>query len=74
MGILYGAVLASLIPTLSRWGSLPNGLVVSLPAIPDSLRWGLLGMAGGVFASGVRDLYATLDLPYGAWPWSKVQR
>lgn len=73
MGILYGAVLANLIPTLSRWWSLPNGLVVSLPPIPDFLRWGLLGMAGGVFASGVRDLYATLDLPHGSWPWGKLQ-
>ena len=72
MGILYGAVLANLIPTLLRWWSLPNVLAVSLPPIPDLLRWGLLGMAAGVFASGVRDLYAAFELPYGGWPWSKI--
>jgi hypothetical protein len=22
-----------------------------------------------VFLSGVRDLYAALELPYGSWPW-----
>lgn len=73
MGILYGAVLANLIPTLLRWGSLPSALAVSLSPIPDLLRWGLLGMAAGVFASGVRDLCAALELPYGRWPWTKVQ-
>ena len=26
-------------------------------------------MAAGVFLSGLRDLYAALELPYGSWPW-----
>ena len=29
-------------------------------------------MPGGVFFSGVRDLYAALELPYGSWPWKTV--
>jgi len=72
MGIMYGAVLANLIPTLLTWWSLPSAFAVSLPPIPESLRWVLSAMAAGVFASGVRDLYAALELPRGGWPWSKV--
>jgi hypothetical protein len=69
MGILYGAMLASLIPTLLRWWDLPSGLVISPPSVPDPLRWSLLLMAAGVSLSGIRDLYAALELPYGGWPW-----
>ncbi len=28
-------------------------------------------MAVGVFLSGIRDLYAALGLPGGAWPWKE---
>lgn len=28
-------------------------------------------MAAGVFLSGVRDLYAALGMPHGAWPWGR---
>jgi len=70
MGILYGAMLASLFPTLLYWRSLPSDLSVTLPAIPELLRWSLLVMAAGVFLSGVRDLYAALGLPHGGWPWT----
>lgn len=69
MGILYGAMLANLTPTLVQWWALPDGLVVSLSEIPSLLRWGLLAMAGGVFLSGLRDLYAACGLPHGGWPW-----
>jgi len=70
MGILYGAMLASLFPTLVYWWSLPTDLSVELPEIPELLRWSLLVMAAGVFLSGVRDLYAALGLPRGGWPWT----
>lgn len=70
MGILYGAMLANLIPVLLTWWSLPTTLAVAPPAIPDALRWGLFTMAVGVFLSGTRDLYAALGLPYGDWPWT----
>src|SRR5687767_6636945 len=70
MGILYGAMLANLLPTLAYWRSLPTGLAVTLPPVPELLRGALLIMAAGVFLSGVRDLYAALGLPHGGWPWT----
>ena len=70
MGILYGAMIANLLPELLIWWSRPTTLVVAPPDIPETLRWGLLIMAAGVFFSGVRDLYAALGLPYGHWPWN----
>jgi hypothetical protein len=69
MGILYGAMVANLIPVLVRWWALPTALVVEWAAVPDVLLWGLLAMAAGVLLSGLRDLYAALELPYGSWPW-----
>jgi hypothetical protein len=69
MGILYGAMVASLVPVLIGWSRLPDGMTTSLPGVPDLLRWGLAVMALGVFASGLRDLYAALGLPHGGWPW-----
>ena len=69
MGLMYGAMLAYLVPVIVVWWTAPTALSVSLPAVPESLRWLLLAMAVGVFLSGVRDFYATCGLPYGAWPW-----
>ena len=69
MGILYGAMVANLIPALGRWWALPTALVVEPAVIPDLLRWGLFVMAAGVLLSGLRDLYAALELPHGSWPW-----
>lgn len=70
MGILYGAMIAKLIPTLIDWGRAPTTLAVSRPAVPNGLAVALLVMAGGVLISGLRDLYAALELPGGAWPWA----
>jgi hypothetical protein len=72
MGIMYGAMLANLVPTLIAWWASPAGFVPWSPPVPEWLRWGLLIMAAGVFASGLRDLYASLGLPYGGWPWSEA--
>ena len=58
MGILYGAMIASLIPTLIGWWKLPSALIVASADLPDVLTWGLVTMAVGVAASGIRDLYA----------------
>jgi hypothetical protein len=69
MGIIYGAMVASLLPVLWRWWSLPTAIVPTETAAPEPLRWGLTVMACGVFLSGVRDLYAALGLPRGGWPW-----
>ncbi len=69
MGILYGAMIANLIPSLRHWRALPTAFVAEWAAVPDLLRWGLFAMAAGVFLSGLRDLYAALELPHGSWPW-----
>jgi hypothetical protein len=69
MGILYGAMVAWLLPVLMDWRSRPTGLVVEWAAVPPVLHGALLAMAAGVFVSGLRDLYAALGLPHGAWPW-----
>jgi hypothetical protein len=68
MGIIYGIMVANLLPVMWHWWSLPSGLVptVAEPALPG---WTLTTMAVGVFVSGVRDLYAALGLPGGGWPW-----
>lgn len=69
MGILYGAMIAGLIPVLVRWWQLPSDLVMASPEVPDVLRCGLVMMAAGVLVSGLRDLYAAYELPHGGWPW-----
>ena len=69
MGILYGAMIASLIPVLIAWWPMPSTVLLDLPDIPPGLRWALVIMAGGVLLSGIRDLYAAYQLPHGAWPW-----
>ncbi len=70
MGIVYGAMIAELLPTILAWARLPTGLVGLSYTIPDVLKWTLTFMAAGVFLSGVRDLYAAFGLPGGSWPWS----
>jgi hypothetical protein len=70
MGILYGAMVANLLPALADWWARPTAIAPA-PA-PPTLRWALTVMAIGVFLSGVRDLYAALGLPHGGWPWRRV--
>jgi hypothetical protein len=70
MGIIYGAMVANLLPVLWHWWSLPTALVPLEAAVPEPVRWSMALMAAGVFLSGVRDLYATLGMPHSGWPWS----
>jgi hypothetical protein len=72
MGIVYGGMLAFLIPILWSWWLLPTALVAQPLAGLTLLDWALLVMALGVFLSGARDLYAALGLPGGSWPWPPV--
>ncbi len=51
-----------------------TGLTHEYHAVPQWLVGTLLLMAGGVFLSGVRELYAAYELPYGNWPWPKSER
>ena len=45
MGILYGAMVAKLIPVMLDWSARPTAIVVDWIDIPPPLRWGLLAMA-----------------------------
>ncbi|MBM7113803.1 hypothetical protein [Archangium primigenium] len=69
MALLYGAVLAHVVPELLANGQLPTALALAPVPIPEGLRVVLGLMAVGVFGSGARDLYAALRLPGGHWPW-----
>ena len=71
MGIIYGAMLAVLVPVIRSWWSLPTGFsrVDSMDLV--SLRWLLSAMAVGVFLSGVRDLCAVAGASIGRWPWNR---
>ena len=60
MAILYGAMLAMLIPVLARWSMRPTGFARSTAAIPGALTMLMTLMAAGVFLSGVRDLIASM--------------
>ena len=71
MGILYGSMIAKLIPVLVNWWGRPTALVVEGVEFPAALQWGLLVMGVGVLLSGLRDLYAAIELPYGSWPWTR---
>lgn len=73
MGILYGSMIANVVPVMIDWHSLPTGFVYAPPAVPEPLRWTLLFMAIGVFLSGLRDLYSSLGLPGHSWPWALVR-
>jgi hypothetical protein len=71
MGIIYGAMVANFIPVLWSWWPLPTAIAPDV-AGPELLGWVLAAMATGVFLSGVRDLYASLGLPHGGWPWVEL--
>jgi hypothetical protein len=73
MGIIYGSMLAFLIPNVVGWSQQPTGLVVAPADGPPLLRWALAVMAAGVFVSGLRDLYAAYELPRGHWPWARIK-
>jgi hypothetical protein len=72
MGILYGAMIAYLVPVLLHWWSLPTDLAFAPAPVPPLLRYTLTIMGIGVIASGVRDLYAAFELPKGSWPWVRA--
>lgn len=60
MGIVYGAFLAYLIPSMLRWSRLDTGFGAANHGFP---AWMLLMIAMGVFVSGVRDLIASASRP-----------
>lgn len=69
MGIVYGAMLAFLVPALIGWASQPTGLALVSHGVPAALRVALLAAAAGIALHGLRDLAAVLELPGSSWPW-----
>lgn len=59
MGIVYGGLLACLIPILWDWWRQPTGFA---RADYGMLSWAIAAMALGVFGSGVRDIWASLRM------------
>ncbi|MES1147420.1 MAG: hypothetical protein ABUL49_01590, partial [bacterium] len=59
MGIVYGAFLALLVPEMLKWSALSPGFGPAYHGFPG---WVLSIIALGVFASGVRDLLASLGV------------
>ncbi|MBA3277506.1 MAG: hypothetical protein H0U22_02025 [Geodermatophilaceae bacterium] len=75
MAIVYGAILANLIPVLIGWWRLPAGLAGDPVPVPVWLRLGLSALAVGTLASAIRDTYAVAGFPrpLARWPWSSGQ-
>lgn len=58
LGILFGAFVAMVLTATAAHAGLPTAIVWQPVAVPDALRWVLMGMAAGVFASGALDARA----------------
>lgn len=69
MGIVYGAMLAFLVPVMHGWAGDPTALTAVTYQAPPLLRWCLVAAAAGIAVHGLRDLAAVLRLPGSAWPW-----
>lgn len=72
MAIVYGAMLANLVPVLVDWWSEPTALSIAPAPVPVPLRWTLLAMAVGIAVSGGRDVLAVLRQPEGGWPSTRI--
>lgn len=74
MGIVYGGMLAYLLPLMLGWWRDPTSLAPYAASVsPGGLKWWLTFMAIGVSASGGRDLYAVLGGAGCGWPWCRGQ-
>jgi hypothetical protein len=71
MAIVYGAILANLIPVLAGWGRSPTGLEIEPAPVPMALRLALTALAAGTLVSAARDAYAVAGFPRPSarWPW-----
>lgn len=72
MGIVYGAMLAYLAPTMRSWSAQPTTFVRQ-GFVSGPLSVSLLVLGVGVFLSGCRDLASALELPHSAWPWTPAR-
>jgi hypothetical protein len=71
MAILYGAMIANLIPVLLAWHRSPTDLRPQPVNVPLAYRLTLTALAAGTCVSAVRDAYAVAGFPRRAarWPW-----
>ncbi len=76
MAIVYGAILANLVPVLIQWGRSDTRFTVEPVAVPILLRLGLTALAVGTLLSAARDAYAVIGfpLPSARWPWRQPDR
>jgi hypothetical protein len=72
MGIVYGAMLGSLVPQIVEWGAGDTMLRLTHVPIHGAVRACLTMMAVGVLASGARDLCAARGLPRASFPWPRI--
>jgi hypothetical protein len=74
LGIVYGAMLANLVPRLLAWWHAPTSFTAHAEPVPLVLRAALACMAAGVFVSGMRDGAAALGMRWARWPWAPWPR
>ena len=69
MGVVYGAMLAYLVPELAGWAGAETALAAAPAALPRPLLVALTLLGAGTLLSGLRDLYASTGRRGCSWPW-----
>jgi hypothetical protein len=71
MAIVYGAMMAHLIPVVVGWGRSGTDLHLEPANVPLAYRLVLTALAAGTLASAMRDAYAVAGFPRrtARWPW-----
>ena len=71
MAIVYGAMLANLIPVLLAWRRSATGLRLEPVNVPLAYRLALTALAAATCVSAMRDAYAVAGFPrrIARWPW-----
>ncbi|MEJ7729889.1 MAG: hypothetical protein WKG00_11775 [Polyangiaceae bacterium] len=73
MGIVYGAMLAHMLPDVAAWSEAPTALARTTSAVPAPLRVVLTVMSLGVALSGLRDLASSCGMRRAAWPLHPIR-
>jgi hypothetical protein len=71
MAIVYGAMIANLIPVLVGWSTTATRVSLEPANVPAVYRVALTALAAGTLVSAVRDAYAVAGFPRrtARWPW-----
>lgn len=72
MAIIYGLMLAHLIPVLLEWYAKPTDLVYSPVDIPFWMKVMFPLFSFGLLTSGLRDLLSARGVKLAAWPWKQL--